>query len=243
MKKFLVGSFFFAAVSGLVVTCLVTAVVSLGRGEYPTATVVVGIALGFAGVEAAVILVLCGKVKPRIEVSDRATTIRPDLIADRLLLWATVAAFVGVATYAIFAPQGRIDLPLPYGSQRMWTITAIGITLTGIANLWILFRRGGNSFQRLTPIGFELGQGVSSFRGDWDDVVDIADRRPGKSPPVRATIVVKLKDGRTRTQAIDSYTPGGEAMRRFIRYYWINPDRRDELTDGRAIQRLADYQA
>jgi hypothetical protein len=125
----------------------------------------------------------------------------------------------------------------------MWSIAAIGVTLTGITNLWSLFKRGGNSIQRLSPRGFELSQGVSSVNGEWDDVVEMADRRPGKRPPIRATLVVTFSDGKVRTQAIDSYTPGGEALRRLVRYYWINPDRRDELTDGRAIERLAEYQS
>jgi hypothetical protein len=243
VRNILASVFFFAIVSGLIVLCTATAVTSLGRGEVATAVVVLGLALAFAGVEAAVILVLTGKVKPRLEVTDQETTIRPDLVIDRLLTWSTVAGFVAVAVYAIFAPQGKIDLPLPYGSQRMWTIAAIGITMTGIVNLWSLYKRGGNSFQRLTRQGFELGQGISSVRGEWDDVVDIADRRPGKPPPVRATLFVKFSDGKIRTQAIDSYTPRGAAMRRLVRYYWLNPDKRDELTDGRAIERLTEYQA
>lgn len=243
MKKVFASVFFFVVVTGLVVLCLVTAVVSLGRGEIPTTVVVTGVALAFLGAESVVVIILAGKVKPRMEVSAQQTTIRPDLVVDRLLLWATVVAFVAVAVYAIFAPQGKIDLAPPYGSQRMWSIAAIGVTLTGTANLWSLFTRGGSSFQRLSPHGFELGQGVSSVNGEWDDVVDITDRRPGRRPPVRATLVVTFSDGKVRTQAIDSYTPGGQALRRLVRYYWINPDRRDELTDGRAIERLAQYQS
>jgi hypothetical protein len=242
VKKSLLSVLFFTVVSGLIVLCLVTAVDSVGRREYATAVVVVGIALAFAGVETALVLVLRGTVKPRIDVSDQETTIRPDLVVDRLLLWATIAGVVAIAVYAIFALQGKIDLPLPYGSQRMWSIAAIGLTLTGIANLLSLFKRGGNSFQRLTPRGFELGQGVSSARGDWDDVLDITDRRPGKTPPLRATLFLKMSDGKIRTQAIDSYTPGGEALRRLVRYYWINPGRRDELADDRAAARLVEFQ-
>src|SRR3954452_1954618 len=149
MKKALALGFCFVVVNGLVLMCVIGAVVSVGRGEYPTVAVTVGLALGFLGVESAVILALAGKVKPRIAVRDGETTIRPDLVFDRLLLWATVVAVVAIATYAIFAPQGMIDISPPYGTQRMWTFAAIGISLTGIANLWSLFNRGGNSFQRL----------------------------------------------------------------------------------------------
>jgi hypothetical protein len=233
--------FYFIAVNGLALLSVWWAVISFGRGQYLTTVVVAGIALGFVGIESALMLTLAGKVKPRVEVGDHETVIRPDLVVDRLLWSATVAVVIAVTVYAIFTLQGKIDIPLPYGNQRTWSIAAIGLALTGIANLWSLYKRGGNSFQRLTPRGFELGQGVSSVRGDWDDVVDITDRRPGRVRPLRATLFVKFSDGKIRTQAVDSYTPRGEALGRLVRYYWINPDRRDELADGRAIERLAEF--
>jgi hypothetical protein len=242
VRNFLVLAFYFAMVNGIALLCIVWAVISLGRGEYLTIIVVVGFAFAFVGLEASLVLVLRGKVRPRVEFDDEGTTIRPDRAADGFLKWGTVAVAISVATYAIFAPQGRIDIPLPYGNHRMWDIVAIGLTLTGIVNLWQTFRRGGLSFQRLNARGFELGQGVSSVRGEWDDVTDIADHRPRKSSPLRATLFVTFRDGRTRTQAIDQYTPNGEALRRLVRYYWLNPDHRDELSDGRAIERLSEFE-
>lgn len=242
MKNFLVTAFAFLTINGLVILCLATAANSIGRGEYATVVVVLGIALAFAGVEAAVILVLRGRVEPRMKVGNRETTIRPDLMFDRLTLWATVIVVIAVAVYAICAPQGKIDLPLPYGSQRMWSIAASVLTVVGLANIWSLFKRGGNSFQRLNPRGFELGQGVSSVRGEWDDVIEITDRRPGKSPPLRSTLFVEFRDGKIWAQAVDSYTPGGEALRRLVRYYWINTDKREELANGSACERLREFE-
>jgi hypothetical protein len=78
--------------------------------------------------------------------------------------------------------------------------------------------------------------------GLWGDVVAITDRRPEKSPPLRAMIFVKFRDDRVRTLVVDSYTPGGDAMRRFVRYYWLNSNHRDELTDRRAIERLSEFE-
>jgi hypothetical protein len=34
--------------------------------------------------------------------------------------------------------------------------------------------------------------------------------------------------------------PDGSAMRDLVRFYWQHPDSRGELTDGRALERLAD---
>ena len=242
MKNLLVLVFYFAAVNGIALLCIVWAVISLGHGEYLTIVVVLGFAAGFFGLEASLVLVMRGKVTPRAKFDIEGTVIRPDRAADGLLKWGTVAMAIAVATYAIFAPQGEIDIPLPYGSQRMWNIVAIGLTLTGIVTLWRTFKRGGVSFVRLTPRGFEMSQGSSSMDGAWDDVVAITDRRPGKSRPLRALIFVKFRDDRVRTLAVDSYTPGGEAMRRFVRYYWLNSNHRDELTDRRAIDRLSEFE-
>jgi hypothetical protein len=59
---------------------------------------------------------------------------------------------------------------------------------------------------------------------------------------VRGTLFDEFGDGRVRTQAIDSYTPKGEALRRLVRYYWINPDKRDELATGRTVERLNEFE-
>jgi hypothetical protein len=242
VKNFLVLVFYFAVVNGIAVLCIVWAVIALGRGEYLTIVVVLGFASGFVGLEASLVLVMRAKVTPRVELDDEGTMIRPDRAADGFLKWGTVPVAIAVATYAIFAPQGEIDIPLPYGNQRMWNIVAIGLTLAGVVSLWRTFKRGGVSFVRLTPSGFEMSQGSSSMDGLWGDVVAITDRRPEKSPPLRAMIFVKFRDDRVRTLVVDSYTPGGDAMRRFVRYYWLNSNHRDELTDRRAIERLSEFE-
>lgn len=243
MKNFLVLAFYLVVVNGVALLSIVWAIISLQRGEFVTTAMVLGIALAFIGIESALLITLIGKVRPRAALGDDETIIRPDRVVDGFIRWATVAAVFAMATYAIFTPQGRIDIPLTHGDHRWFLIIAIGASLTGVANLWTMHKRGGASFLRLDPAGFEMGQGVSSVHGEWSDIADITDRRPGKPPPLRGTLCMTLKDGRTRTQVVDSYTPGGDALRRLVRYYWINSDHRDELADGSALQRLAEYGA
>lgn len=57
---------------------------------------------------------------------------------------------------------------------------------------------------------------------------------------VAGSTYLTTPDGRTRTLASDWYTPGGRAVRKLVRFYWQHPECRDELTDGRAAQRLAE---
>jgi hypothetical protein len=242
VKNFLLVAFYFVVLTGLAVLCTTWAVISVGRGEYLTVVVVLGFAAVCVGLMTSLVLVLRHKVRPRAEFSDEGTTIRPDRVVDGITRWGTLPAYIALATFAIFQPRGKIDIPLPPGNHQYIVIVAAGGALFGVIDVWRAVRPGGVSFVRLAADGFEMSQGSSSMDGAWDDVVAITDRRPDQPPPFRAMVFVKFGEGRTRTQVIDSYTPGGTALRRLVRYYWINPDQRAELTDGRAIERLADFE-
>jgi hypothetical protein len=148
-----------------------------------------------------------------------------------------------MACYAVFSPLGEIDIPMTKQSGRFFLVVAIGASLVGVANLWLTYKRGGGSYLSLGATGFDMAQGVSSTHLGWSDVTDIADSRPGKPVPLRGTLCVTLKDGRTHAQVIDSYTPGADAVRQWVRYYWINADHRGELATGRAIDRLTEFGA
>jgi hypothetical protein len=243
VKKFMAALFFFGLLDGLALLCVAWVVISIRRGEFLTSIVVLAIFVTFVGLTAAVARIMFGKVKARTQFTDEGTLIRPDCVVDGLLQCSSVGAFVASVTYAIFAPQGRIDIPLPPGNHQIFLIIAIGGAVSGVPNLWRMFKRGGLGYIRLAPSGFELAQGLSSAHGEWDEVTDITDRRGKKSAPFRATLFVVTSDGRTRTLAIDSYTPDGYALRRLVRYYWINADHRDELADGRAVERFAEFGA
>ena len=236
----------FVIVNVLVIECIAYAISSLGRGEYLTVVVVLGFGLALATVETTVLLIKRGKVAPRVEFSDCGTTIRPDRFVEGLNKVGLAGGYIAVATFAIFGALGKIDLPMPSGRRHYhYLVAAIVLTIFGIPYLWKTFKQGGVSFILLTTSGFDMSKVSSdmskvssSMQGRWDDVVDITDRRPEKGPPFRATIFVKFRDGQLRSLIVDPYTPGGDAMRELVRYYWLNPDRRDELTDGTALERL-----
>jgi hypothetical protein len=241
VKKVVVVVFFFGLLGGLALLCVVWAVVSFGRGEYPTCVAVSALSAAFFGLAAAVARILSGRVAARTIFNDEGTLIRPDRVVDGLFQFMSIGTFIASVTYAIFAPQGKIDIALPPGNHQIFLIIAIGGAISGVPSLWRMFKRGGFGYIRLAPSDFELAQGLSSARGEWDDITDISDRRRGKSVPIRATLFVVNKARQTRAVAIDSYTPGGVALRQLVRYYWINPDRRGELIDGRAIERLDEF--
>jgi hypothetical protein len=241
VKNFLVIAFFFSVLDGLAIVSIWWAIVSFAHGEYLTVVVVTGFAFAFLCLIASLVLIMRQKVSPSADVGDHGTTIRPDRVVGGLVMWGTAGAYLALATFAILAPLGKIAIPLPPGNRQYIIIVAVSGTIWGIVDVWRTFKRGGVSFVKLNTAGFDMSQGSSSVRGDWDDVVAVTDRRPGKPAPLRAMIFVKFRDERIRSLVVDSYTPGGEAMRRLVRYYWTNPDKRDELTDGAAIERLAEF--
>jgi hypothetical protein len=49
-----------------------------------------------------------------------------------------------------------------------------------------------------------------------------------------------MSDDSAPTLAAGSITPDGSALRELVRFYWEHPESRDELTDGRAVERLAE---
>jgi hypothetical protein len=115
------------------------------------------------------------------------------------------------------------------------------IVLTGAPVLWRNLRRGSTKYLRLTRDGFEIAQGWRPQSGEWAQVKEITDEAPGQTAPSPSTIVVIMADGSAPTMAAASFTPDGAALRQMVRFYWLNPDRRAELTDGKAIERLAEF--
>jgi hypothetical protein len=89
----------------------------------------------------------------------------------------------------------------------------------------------------MTGDGLELGNTVSTVEGSWDEVTEVADR-PQKARQSSGTTYITNADGVTRILPSDWYTPGGHALRELVRFYWKHPEDREELADGRALQRL-----
>lgn len=243
VKGILILVFYFGVFGALDILSIVWTVRSIAHGEYLTAFVVLCFFVSMFALMAYLVVVLRANVRPRVEYGDEATTVRPYRTLDWLTKIGTITAYGAAATYAIFTPMGKIDIPQPPGNHQYLLYLATGGAVWGIFDLWRTFRRGGVSYIRLTPNGFDMSQGSSSVSGVWDEVADVSDRRPGKSPPFRGMVFVVFKEDRVRSLVVDSYTPRGTAMRRLVRYYWMNPERRDELTDGRAAERLAQYLA
>lgn len=217
--------------------CLAWACIYFTRGEYLSAVVALGFAVFTLGLVLMLAIVASRKVKPRIQREDDGILVRPDRRVDALLMASTFGGFVAMAFYAISAPLDMIAIRVPRNDERYFVFACAAAVLVGVFSLVQIVRRRGTSYVRMTIDGLELGNTVSSVERSWDEVTDIEDR-PQKARQPTGTTYIATADGRTRTLPSDWYTPRGDALRKLVRFYWKHPEDREELTDGRALQRL-----
>ncbi len=231
---------------GIGILCVVWTAITLARGEFLTAIVVFGFAVSCVGLAATLIRVRLGRVAPRGTFDAAGTTIRPDRGVEVLAQTMSLAAVVSMGLFAIFAPVGKLDIPMP-AARHFYLVylpfVAAAGAVTGALIMWRAYRRGGpTSYLRLTPEGFEFTEGLWSSvgHGGWGEVNEVTDRQPDSRPPPRSAIVMVMSDGQNHTlPTADAYTRGGEALRQMVRFYWQHPEDRAELTDGRALARLS----
>jgi hypothetical protein len=225
---------------GFAILCTVWAIVTLGRGEFLTAVTVLGFAGFCFGLVVPLLLVSSGKVTPRVAFDRGGTTIQPDKRVRLLSLAWALATVIGMGLFAIFWPLGKLDIPVPHSFRYSLPFMSAAGAVMGGLGLWRALGRGERGYLRLTPQGFEISNASPSC-GEWAQVKDVADRAPGKPVPAAKSIVMVMADGQTPTLAAGSYTPGGQALREMVRFYWQHPEHRAELADGRALTRLSSH--
>ncbi len=216
------------------------AVLNFVRGEFLTAVVTLGVSAFCFGLIIPFVKIVPGKVTPRGEFDGAGITVRPDRGIDIPIQISLLGLVVASALIAIFLPPGKLDIPVPPAMRFSLPFVSAVIAVTGAPMLWRNLRRGSTKYLRLTPDGFEIVQGWRPQSGDWAQVVDVTDAAPDQSAPTPSAIVVVMSDGSAPSLAAASSTPDGRALRELVRFYWQHPERRGELTDGQALQRLTD---
>ena len=233
----ILGWLLFGAIGTL---AAVLAVLNLVRGEYLTAVAALGACAFCYGLVIPVPKVVRKAVTPHGEVDDAGTTFRPDRGIDVPVQISLLGLVVASALIAVLAPSGGLAIPVPPFMRWSLPLMSAVIVLMGAPMLWRNLRRGSTKYLRLTPDGFELSQGLRLNAGDWEQVRDVADEAPGQKAPTPGAIVFVMADDSSPTIAAGAITPAGTALRDLVRFYWEHPESRGELTDGRALKRLAD---
>lgn len=211
--------------------------VSLSRTAYLTAIVALGGAVFSFAMIAMLLTVASRRVLPRAEWDRGGLTFRPDRRVDTLLVVSSLAGFLAMALYAIFAPLGMLDIRAPSGNNQYIVIACAGGALVGVFAIRHMLVQRGSSVLRMTVTGLETGNTMTTVRRSWDEVTDIADRPTNGRHGTGAAYIVTA-DGRVRAHPTDWYTPGGQALRELMRFYWRQPEHRSELADGTAVKRL-----
>ncbi|MEN3320478.1 MAG: hypothetical protein V7643_3880 [Mycobacterium sp.] len=220
------------------VFCAVWTVLFIVRGELLNAVVTLGVSAFCLGFIAPFLKVVPGNITPRGEFDDAGTTFRPDRGIDIPIQTSLFGLTAASAFYTVFAPLGKVNIPVPPSMRYSIPFTTGVVLLMGVPLVWRNFRRGGIKYLRLTLDGFALEEGWRSASGDWVEVQDVTDQAPGQQAVTPGAVVFIMSDDTAPTIAAGAMTPDGSALRELVRFYWQHPDSRAELTDGRALKRL-----
>ena len=211
----------------------------LVRGEYPSALVALGGSAFCFGLVTPLAKVVRRKQAPSVEVDATGTIFRPDRGIDIPMQVSLVGGIGASVLIAVLAPLDKLAIPVPPFMRFSLPFMSVVIVALGAPMLWRNVSRGGaTKYLGMTRNGFDISEGLRSHSGDWEDVRDITDQVPGKPVSTSGPIVFVMADDSTPTIAASGMTPDGTALRELARFYWEHPEARDELTDGRAVERL-----
>ena len=209
------------------------------RGEVASAFVSLGGAAFFFGLVIPLFRTVPGRVTPRIQPDGQGTTFRPDLGVDIPVQISLAGLVTASVLTVILLPLGRFAIPVPSNMRYALPFTTAIIAVCGTPLLWRNLRRGSSRYLRLTVDGFEVADGWSPRSANWSSLEDIASEAPNQKTPTPGVIAFVMADDAVWTLTALAFTPGGTALRDLVRFYWQHPERRDELIDGRAEERLA----
>ncbi|MGV0768385.1 hypothetical protein [Mycobacterium syngnathidarum] len=234
-----------ALVGSLIAGCLWWAIVTFLHGNYLTAVLSVGLAAWWS-VAAALQFVVPAMVG-RVACDGSGTTVRPDRRLDRLMLISTVAGTPILGLCAIFSWLGKLELPVislgSYHSTPSWIPLAFAaVTVVWIVFLVLIVRLRGIGYIRLDLDTFKFAEAFRKTQGGrWSDVIDINETAPEGRYQATRPLTVEMDDG--HRYLIDNYALYSPALFELIRFYWLRPEDRVELTDGRGVQRFYDMQS
>ncbi|MED5815003.1 hypothetical protein VST63_21805 [Mycolicibacterium sp. 050232] len=200
-------------------------------------TVAVALGLALTAIYSTTMMTQSRSVAFQASFDTTGTQLRPDKRIEYNLRRFIVAG--GLSTWLMFLAWVFGVLYLPFDVGRHVFPMCAGAAAAVLTWCWIKLRRQGSlSYLSLTPEGFEFSTLREPKTGKWDEVENIADKLPDEER-FWNPMVVTLAGGETLLmEAPGIYTPKGTALVDLVRFYWQHPELRDELTDGRAVERL-----
>jgi len=221
---------------GIGLAVLVLAGARAAEGDWLTAAICLGFAGFCLGVVYPVRRSFTREVSPAIDHDGTGVRLRPDRRIDLPLMVAVFSLVLASAADAVLAPFGLVHIPVPALNPRYTTILCAFAAVVGAPYAVLLAARGSCARIRLTPSGYELWQGFVPGRAEWRQIADIRRAEPDSDEP--HTVFVVLANGDEHAIATAAFTPDAAAVRGLLRLYWQHPDRRGELADRRAVDRV-----
>jgi hypothetical protein len=226
---------------GIAVTLTFIAILAIwavnAAKQFSLVTLVVALGLSLTCIYSIFMMARSKTVSFQASFDTTGTRIRPDKKIEKNLQKLIVTGTL--STWLMFLAWAFGVLYLPFGElQHVFPLCA-GAAAAVLTWCWIKLSRQGNlSYLFLTPERFEFSTLREPKTGKWDDVENITDSLPEEGR-FWNPMVVTTTDGETLVmEAAGIYTPKGTALVELVRFYWQHPELRDELTDGRAIERL-----
>ncbi|MBB5164144.1 hypothetical protein [Mycobacterium sp. AZCC_0083] len=163
-------------------------VVATIRGHYLTPTALFGISVFPLIATAALLLVSLGRTSLRAETDSDGTVLRPDRLFSTLMIVGFACVVPSGLVFIFNAPTGRLDILMSRGYQIFSpTVMALAV-VAAVLGLVSAMRRGGIGYLKVTPVGIDVANMVSTKSVDWDDVVDIKDDTDTKRRTRRAIV-------------------------------------------------------
>lgn len=218
--------------------CAWWGVAGLVRSQYLTALVMLGCAVTvLCGLLGAAIAKL-GWVTPCASVDAQGTLLRIDSFVTWLCCAAAVVIIPSGALFVVLVLTGGLDIPVASDRQRGFLAVLMGLAVIGgFGILAAMAKRGGLGHVRLTRTGFEIAALARTSHGLWANVREVSDEAVDKR--AQHPVDVEMKNGSNHVvNGAANFTPHGVALYWMVRHYWLHPEDRAELTDGRAVERL-----
>ena len=212
-------------------------VVALSRGSLLGALTAGGLTVFFGASIVAVACTLFLSGDADADWNDAGTTVR----VNPSIAWSYgVALFggvVGSSCYLLVVLRGGTELPFAStgggGVTRYLMAALLVLSLIGLA---ALLRSRETGHLRVGVDGIEHADMFRTRSARWEDVIDVSDKADKRA---RNPIVFVAKGAKpVVVPNADRYGDSGAALYWMIRHYWQHPENRDELVDGRALDRL-----
>jgi hypothetical protein len=218
------------------------AAIWFARGSYLTAALCLAASLLLFSVLFHLAYPLTGAAYPTTEYGPEGTKVRPPKYADRIFSIGLLTGVLSAVGFLVFSRFGMVDFIPSNVNGLIVPAGCIFYVIYGVPTLYRIVKYRDGKHLRLDPRGFEVwdSQWNSFARGSWDEVEQILDHPLKGKTSFTEVIVFVLPENRSAKLGSGTITSNSDALREWTRFYWQHPECRNELTDGRALQRLDD---